>query len=347
MFIDILTVDGSPRRINEASVWGRGVGGAELALMTWAKEMVSRGHIVRIYNDPPAENADSNKVQFYNVHSFSPNDKRDVLITFRGPSKLAPGAYRNLHIGWSTDQYTEGDYIQWYQDVDKMVLISEFHKEDHLKRYPAAVFQIMEKGRIVDIGTDLACYETNPIEKVENQVIFCSVPDRGLQVLKDLWPSILAIKPELKLLITSDYTLWGFPVPNNEQHKLSFIGIPNVKFLGNVPRSELIKYQLQSEAQLYPCTYDENFCIANSECQVAGCFTVTSDIAALRTTNFTGVMVPMDGNFGKKFVETVINYFNLPVETRRSLEKEIAKTARKRFDIKRVCDQWENEILNV
>ena len=60
--------------------------------------------------------------------------------------------------------------------------------------------------------------------------------------------------------------------------------MPGVRFLGKVPRHELVELQKSSKILVYPCTYHEGFCIAAMECIAAGAVPVSTEDFALRTT---------------------------------------------------------------
>lgn len=343
--IDILTVTGSPRGVTTETLYKRGVGGAELALLSWAEIMSIRGHEIHIYNDPIPNQLDIHYqshpgLQFHPFHSFDSLQKRDALITFRGPTDITNFGLVDKKIGWSCDQFTVGDYINWYQQMDEIILISEFHKADHIRRYGDIVNQ---KGHVLDLGVRTWEYD-NSVEKIPYQFIFCSVPDRGLNEIAYLWPQIKTKYPEATLIITSDYTLWGSPEPLNLQYRMKFVGMEGVKFVGNVSRSELVKYQLESEVQLYPCNYDENFCIATAECQVAGCYCITTNKGALETTNFLGKKV--ETNDFEGMLRLVDDYFVYPTETRHLLSRLINQKATERFAWENIANEWE-KILNV
>lgn len=258
MKIDVVTVEGSSKGITTLDI-ENGVGGAELALVTWAEVMAKRGHEITIYNNPRRE-GNFNNVIYRNDQWFNPEyHGRDAVITFRGPNKRV---YRHKdtrkYIGWSCDQMTHGDYITWYEDMDMMVLISEFHKQDHYLRY-SLKDNLMDKIRVLDLG--VRTWEYDGLVEKKKQVIYCSIPDRGLTLLLDMWPEIQKILPGYELVITSDYRLWGTPDAQNAQYRLRAVGMNGIRFLGKVTRSELVQLQMESELQLYPCIYPENFCL--------------------------------------------------------------------------------------
>lgn len=341
MRIDILPVQGSPRGIIPSDINGNGVGGSELFIMNLMKNLATMGYVINFYNDPKQRDK-YDGVQYLNNNEFNPNDDRDILITFRGPDYRTKNAKRKKHIAISTDQFTVGDYNNWYNDVDDFIGISEFHKKDHLQRYGA----IAEKMRYVDISCNLEEYKDD-VEKKEYQCIFCSVPDRGLNQLRDMWDELKNKIPQLKLFITSSYGLWnGGSFEGNEHYKEKWNGLPDVTFFGRINRQELIKLQKQSDALVYPCGYDENFCLASMETQIAGAYNITSDKGALSTTNFTGSKVPYNSAFRQNFIEEIIRYFNLPSDIRKQIQKDTAYKAAKRFGWETVKKEWE-EILNV
>jgi len=73
MIIDIITNDGSPLEVTESSITGedgrKGVGGAELALLTMCRAWHEAGHDVTLYNNP--KNGESifkqRKIEEFNV----------------------------------------------------------------------------------------------------------------------------------------------------------------------------------------------------------------------------------------------------------------------------------------
>jgi glycosyltransferase involved in cell wall biosynthesis len=344
MVIDVLTVGGSPKDISAETVFSRGVGGAELALVTWAEAMASRGHEVKIWNQTKGQEFFLNGVHYKLDAYFQPNNERDILVTFRGPQEQALSAKYKKHIGWSCDQYTLGDYIGWYNSVNELVVISDFHKQDHLRRYGS----VAEKARVIDLGVRTWEYEdiyqiskmglSETIKKNPNQFIYCSVPDRGLDGLARIWPRIKERYPEANLIITSDYTLWGAGEPLNVPYKLKFVGLQGVRFVGNVNRNELVRYQLESAIQIYPCIYDENFCIANAECQVAGVFGITTNQGALETTNFTGMKYPTVA-FEGEFMKAIDWYYSM--EDKDKVHSYIKQKALERFSWDKIAVEWE------
>lgn len=341
MKIELLANDGSPLGVIPPDIYGKGTGGAELAMMSLMTALAQQGHEVVVYNNP-VNPANYDGVEYLPLAAFDICHQRDVLIIYRSPNarvewNRVPKSQRV--IWWSTDQYTIGDFSELGSRVDHIVTISPFHKAYFENRYglPSA------KITVIDIGVRLWDYAIN-VEQNPYQLIFCSVPDRGLKNLSTVWDKIKADVPEATLVVTSDYTLWGSANPGNQKHRVNFLHKEGVNFLGKVPRAELVKLQMSSFIQSYPCTYDELFCISVAECQVAGVFPITSQKGALQTTNTLGTKIPGDPDspeFMKTFTQLVIDGLTRDrAEIEAGRERRI-KLARKRFSFDHIVPQWE------
>lgn len=311
MKVDILCNDGSPLKVIPSDIYDRGVGGAELALLTFAPQLAKAGHQVRVYNNP-RESGVHEGVEFLNINQYAPRQERDVVIAFRSPSPMLHSS-KGRKIFWSCDQFTVGDYmIDIEPIVDHTVVISQRHYDYFVDTY----LWNKDKLTVLDLGVRTWEYDIQ-VEAVPGRMIYCSVPDRGLEILHKMWPEIKRRVPHASLVITADYRLWGVPQAGNEKHIAMWANQPNVHFMGMVPRKQLVFEQLMAQVHAFPCLYDELFCIAVAECQVAGAVPVTSDMGALATTNRYGIQIkgnPRDENWQKEYVNRLVALFNdLPI----------------------------------
>lgn len=339
MKLEILCHDGSPLGVTSQTIWGDswrvGVGGAELALLTMCEEWTKAGHEVILYNDPKEANASSFEQR--PISAFDPNNKRDVLINFRSPNEKSVIA-KGLKVWWSCDQFTVGDYSRFGKVMDRIVCISDFHVQ-----YFKANYQI-ENAIAIDLPVRVDDYNIE-IQKVPNRLIFTSVPGRGLDVLYEMWQSITNRVPDVSLIITSDYRLWGVGALN-EQFRVKWMNYNNVSFLGAVSRAKLIEEEMKAQILSYPSTYDELFCISCAEAQVAGAFPITSETGALNTTNM-GIIV--DGNvqdsiFRKRFADEVVKLLNNP-KLLKAKQEEVRQKAIERFSPDTILKQWNEKVF--
>ena len=336
MKIDIICNDGSPLGVVWDDIYGNngrlGVGGAELALLTMCEAWAGAGHRVRLYNDPKGR--ELKHFEQYPVSAFSPSDKRDILIIFRSPNKRIAGA-KGKKIWWSTDQFTVGNFQDFSTKVDEIVTISPFHAHYFRANYG------IQNTRTIDLPVRMGDY-TGQVTKVENRLIYCSVPDRGLAILAKVYPKIVKQVPNVSLVITSDYRLWGAQSAMNENHMTKFIGMPGVEFLGAVPRARMVEEQEKAQIQAYPCTYDELFAIANAECQVAGAYPITPPTGALASTNMGDLLdgTPTSEEWQKRFVHQVVERLSKPEELRQA-QQALQIKARERLSLGTILPQWD------
>lgn len=343
--IDIFCNDGSPLNISPPDIYTRGVGGAELAMMTWASVMDSRGHKVRVYNNPNHQ-GNYDGVAYLPQSAFGWRDERDLFIAFRSPNRYTRTARAAVKIFWSTDQQTVGNFAtDVFPYVDRIVCISPFHVDYHLTRYRPeyermGYSDLDIKLGYFDLGVRVEEYDQQ-LEKVPGRCIFCSVPERGLEVLQLMWPKIKERVPNASLVITSDYTLWGAPNPLNQEHRLNWLHHSDVDFMGKIPRARLVEEQLKAVCQPYPCTYEELFCISAAECLVAGVMPYTTAIGALPTTNQLGFVFEgnvLDSDWQKNFIERVC----ILLSSTTFKSESTRQCARARFDWNTICAQWEH-----
>lgn len=297
----VFFASGVPYGFVDEDFEGKGVGGAEASLILLAREFAKDGWRVEIYNNTQkVGNYDG--VYYYNISEFSTTTYSDVLVLFRSWNSVIEYTNTKLKLFWSCDQYTDAQGV-WdmlvFPHVDKTIAISNFHKEHLEKEYKTTGVEV------IDIGINFKDYE--PIKKIKDKAIFCSVPMRGLELLSVLTPQIKERIPGFTLTITSDYRLWGQSDPRNGEFKGMFNKLDYVNFVGKVERKELVKHQLEAEVMTYPCNYDECFCISAMECMAAGAVPVTSDLGAMATTIGEGGVVLSNSELAEKFVDSVVD----------------------------------------
>lgn len=347
MIIHLLCNDGSPIGVTPNYIEGRGVGGAELAMMRLMETFAQRGHSVTVYNDPQPP-GDYAGVIYSPISAYDNRTPRDVLIIFRSPNDR----YNPVHmppevrkIWWSTDQYTVGDFRALAAMVDYVVTISPYHTNYHRRRYEIP----MRKMGHIDIGIKVEEYHRPEITKIPNRMIFCSIPDRGLTILHAAWPLIKREVKDARLFITGDYTLWGSASAGNQHHRLMWASHDDIDFLGKVPRSRLVELQLQSMIMSYPCIYEELFCISAAECQVAGAYPVTSGYGALPTTNEFGSVIvgdPKSPAFVEKFAGRITSLLVNEIKYLEQRQSIMRNAAQNRFSLDVVAERWEELFEN-
>jgi len=344
MKIHILCNDGSPLGVTPQTIYGDGVqvgvGGAELALLTLSEAWKERGHDVVLYNDPRSPNKEV--LDQRPISAFSSQEDRDILITFRSPNHRTYGA-KGKRIWWSCDQNTVGDFRRFSKHNHQVVTISPRHKD-----YFSATYGI--NSTVIDIPVRTWEYQDQGVERIKNRLLFSSVPDRGLTLLARAYPAIKSAVPDVSLVITSDYRLWGSNMgAGTSQYVSQFLGKRDVIYRSAIPRRELIREQLQADCLSYPCTYDELFCIAVAEAQVAGAYPVTSGKGSLTTTNM-GIVVPGSPDdylrgWLSVFVQSVVGFLTKSETEKEKMRIDLMERSNLRFGLATILNQWD-EVFN-
>lgn len=344
--LHVLANDGSPLGVTSKSIWGSngrfGVGGAELAILTLCEGWQERGYDVTFYNNP--DEGGASPFQQKTLEEFDPNEDRDYLIIFRSPNERAKEA-KGQKIWFSCDQFTMGDFKKFSETVEKIVTISPFHD-----RYFREMYGI-NGTTVIDLPVRVNDYKSksNDLKKQSKKCIYTSVPDRGAMPLHAAWPLIHREVPEASLVLTSDWRLWNPEIDKSilQPYQLAYARHPNVSYIGAVHRDELIRHQLEADLLLYPCVYDELFCITVAEAQVAGAIPITSKIGAVETTNEFGVQIsghPTEVSFVDTFVEAAVRRLQYPDLHEEQIEMQ--KLAEERFSLERILQEWEDKIFN-
>ncbi len=342
--IHILCHDGSPLGVTEDSIYGRdgrmGVGGAELALLTMCRAWEMYGNDVTLYNNP--NNPLASKFKQKAIAEFDPQEDRDILIIFRSPFPEKTAYAKGKKIWWSCDQQTVGDFRGLAGEVSQIVTISKRHATYFKEMYG------ISNTTVIDLPVRTWEYKKfADVKKNPYECIFTSMPDRGVMPLQAVWDRVVKEIPQATLTITSDWRLWAEWQTEQavQPYRLSWASLPNVNYRAAVKRDELIQIQENASLHIYPCIYDELFCIAVAESQVAGAFPITSDYGSLGTTNMGMVLHgnPQDAGWVDVCVQKAVEL--LTDSKLRQKQEWVTEVARKRFSIENILGQWESKVF--
>ena len=330
---------GVPYPFTDEDYEGKGVGGAESALILLSRTLAGMGYQVEVYNRTTKAGTFGG-VYYDHIDNFRSTDYCDVFVLFRSFHESLRRVNAITKIFWSCDQYTDPEGV-WnaaiFPKVDKVVCISPYHKK-FLDRH----YRPDGKTISIDLGINWPDYQ-QLIPKEKGKAIYCSVPRRGLAELAKMVPEIKKKAPDFNLVITSDYRLWGQEDPMNQEFREMFKDLDYVKFLGKIPRKELVYHQKTSQVMAYPSNYEECFCIAAMECMAAGAVPVTTDLGALTTTVGNGGIRLSNRKMKEEFVDSVVKLL-----TDESVRMEFETKGReiaKQHDWRLIAKEW-LELIN-
>jgi len=310
-----------------------GVGGTDALVVLTAEELARRGTLVTV-----AQRGADARVRdvSYRTIDGATADPADVVVLVKRWSDAVARVDAPVRVFFGTDVHVDAD-----AQIDRCCSWSTaaFTGSDYQRD---AMERVVGTGRLMPLGwpVEVAAY-ADAADVRGRTLLYCSVPDRGLYYLKDLFPRIRRHVTDARLVITGDFSLWGLNPARNAFLKY-FEGQPGVDYLGHVDRPTLIEAQLGSRIMAYPCRFPEGFCLAAAECMAAGTVPVTTNDFALTTTvGAAGVLIPGKPRgwlYRRRFVSAVVRLLRDDAEW---LHKSRAcrAAARERFSPSAIVDR--------
>ena len=153
--------------------------------------------------------------------------------------------------------------------------------------------------------------------KVKNSFIYSSFPNRGLVVLLEMWKKIYEKFPDSVLNLYCDVDgEWVNRVAPDEMQRVKQL-LTEVRGVANhgwVSKETLAKAWETAEYWLYPCKFEETFCLTALEAAASKTLAVTNNLAALEdTVGDRGVIThgnPLDESWQDQCLEKLFGYMN-------------------------------------
>lgn len=293
-----------------AKHYDSGVGGTEALVVVLAQELASRGIAVTVGTQIEHERVES--VRYQPIAAVRASEA-DVTVVVKQWSDVATDA-RGRRVFLATDVHIPDPSmiarcLAW---SSTRLALSPFMRSGIQAKVAATNMEV------VSPAIDLADY-AEPSSRRDPILLYCSVPDRGLYHLKDIYPAIRKRVNDATLVITSDFTLWGRAAAKDAFERF-FEHAPGVEYLGHVDRRRLVLEQRRARVLAYPCTFPEGFCIAAAECMAAGAVPVTTNDFALTTTvGDAGVLIdgrPRSWLYRRRFVNAAVRLLTDDAEWR-------------------------------
>ena len=292
--------------IVEGAIWaewspndveGRGLGGSQTSIVRLARELVRRGCRVAVFGR--LQPAWDQGVRYARRGDFDPAASWDAVIGSRDERVLArqmPGARR---IFWAHDIHYGDRLVPGVAaNIDVVVSPSSFHAGYLSNRYPFLAGKLAVVPNAIELDWFLERSEDRP-----PRVVYSSAPDRGLDVLLEIWPAVRARVPGAEL--------WCCAAPVYEVRSelrpelrpfaariAALSSLPGVRALGSLGQPQLARLLCNSRVWVAPSwstpyrsPFLETFCIAAVEAQAAGCHVVASAVGALAETVKVGHLV--------------------------------------------------------
>lgn len=269
-----------------------GIGGSEEAVIYMARELTKLGKKVTVYNGCEDMEGVYNGVTYLSNHRFNPRDEFDTIISWRTSIYAFPIKGQNRWV-WLHDVPPTVDFPKSHiQNLDKILVLSEYQKSLLPKHVPA------DKVFVSSNGINTPDFEELGVERNPRRCIYASSYDRGLEYYLKLWPEVLQAIPDAelhiyygwnnidKLIRDGDMTLKAF-----KDKMLKLMDQPGVFEHGRVGHKQLNEEYQKAGLYTYPSSFQEISCIAAMKAQANGCVPITTNYAALMETVKSGVKV--------------------------------------------------------
>jgi len=315
------------------------LGGSESALLYLSRELVARGHQVVIFNNCFSGEGLHDGVEYIHlaksnrqVLDYAKKRDFDIFISFRDPGALLLPVKAKKKIYWGHDDLSSAwnypyflRFAGWLSArfCDKYIVVSNW-----LARILTEKVGIpAKKIAVIRNGINLSYFEDHDLKRHPYRLIYSSVPERGLDVLKDIFPSIKASLPEAELHIIS-----------GKNHK------------------ELARELQQSYLWLYPSHaaprinfYAETSCLAALEAQAAGTPVIASSRGALVESVLngkTGILIggdPCSTEFKEKFALETVKLLK-DKERWEKMSHAAKEFIRREYPWPKIAREWEEEL---
>jgi glycosyltransferase involved in cell wall biosynthesis/ubiquinone/menaquinone biosynthesis C-methylase UbiE len=341
------------------------LGGSETAVLSMARELAQRGHEVRVYCHCPRP-GEYERVRYQDVSDFPrfvAGDECDVFICCRFFHVLGRPLRAKLVWLWNHDvmvREAAPELMSLLYKVDRLLVLSEFHKQQLLRHLPIPEDRFLVTRNGVDL--DLIDRAIAGVARNPDRLIYTSRPERGLEVLLDLWPRLKQARPQLELALAS------YQHPAADEQMRDFVRsleakaaeAGGVRFLGNLPKRDLYREIASSRLMVYPSIFPEVSCISALEAAACGTPIVASKYCALKETvadGETGLLIPgdprLDGRRGTaccaptqyrdRFAEATLRLLNDDGGWQRLSAAGRARVEA-RYQWKKIAAEWEDEM---
>ena len=298
-----IVVDGDVMPWSPADLEDRGLGGTETGVVRVAAELAARGHEVTVFAAVAGAGLAAGGVAWRPRDDWEPAASRDVLLAVRAPGAVAAsagdGAVRLL---WLHDpDGVPGFTPQIAERTDAVLAVSGWHAERLRDRLT------LPAERVVAVGNGVDPLPAPPGTVRERRVVTTIQPERGVDVLLELWPEIRAAVPGATLSCCHA-PVYDHIAPRNPRvaaHRERIAELatqPGVELLAPLGRHALGALLARSRVWAHPSwstpwevPFLETSCIAAMEAQAAGLCVVASAWGALPETVVAGRLVePLD-----------------------------------------------------
>lgn len=295
----------------------RGLGGSETAAVRLAQELSEIGYVVTVYGE--VEQCAFRDVIYRHHSVFDPMERRLAVIASRIPEVGDRRIRARSKLLWMHDT-DAGDRLtaRRAEAFDHVLVLSRWHEEHVSGMYPFLRGRLRRTRNGIERG-----YFAGEAPERRRRIVYTSSPDRGLDILLELWPEVLGQVPdaELAYAYSAVYDAVADQDPAIAAHRERIrelaAATTRTEALGSLTQPDVAKLMRSSLVWAHPSystpagvPFHETSCIGAMEAQAAGCVVVASDWGALPETVKVGSMIsaaPLSEEWRAAFVREIVN----------------------------------------
>jgi glycosyltransferase involved in cell wall biosynthesis len=304
-----------------------GIGGAETCVMEVAKRFAADGWRTVVFGTPGKYrgiHAESG-VEYWDADDFSPTEPFTVFVSSRVPQIFDANMDARTKMLWMHDVNSgenpfEGEFWNRLDQIDYVIGLTDWHCQHLHRLYNIPPHKLVK----IPNGVDLDRFgEIDESKRQKHKFVFSSSPDRGIDVVLNVWPKLKTRFPDAELHVyygwnSIDKILDFQPQNPLGRFKEGVMGIIEemggedygIFWHNRVTQTELAEALKTCHAWLYPTYFMETFCITAVEMQAAGVIPITSNVAALQETVALPELRiegwPNNVSFLREYTDTVI-----------------------------------------
>lgn len=318
--------------------WGphtlkKGMGGSEEAIVYLAPQLVKMGYTVTVFGEVN-EPFEHDGVCWKPWTHIDKRDTFNILVIWRMPEFATQFKAKKMFI--DMHDVIPSAKVKPYKNA-VYLFKSQYHKD----LYPQITnYAVIPNGIQLD--------QFKPQKKKPYSVIYPSAYYRGLECLIDMWPKIKEQVPEATLDIYYGWESWVSLEGEDEFYqrmtaKLAAVAKLGVSEHGRIDHQTLAQKFAESKIWAYPTEFPEIFCITAVKANVAGCYPVITDVAALAETGGPQAhfietnKIYRDEYAQSKFIKAIVDGLKADHDP----AEQIAWA--KQFDWSKVAEQWKEQ----
>lgn len=321
----VIHTGGGWQRWHPLDMVRKGLGGSETAAIRLAESLGEMGWLVTVYGE--VDETLWGETIFRHHSRWDPAERADVFIASRAPGLIDAEPNAGVTALWVHDVDCGDALTPGRADrFDHVLALSEWQRRHLTGRYPHARAKIrrFRNGILPQLFTPVAWEDRAP------RVVYSSSPDRGLDVVLELWPRIREHVSDatLSYCYADVYDTVADQIPGIRAHRDRIRELskqPGVERLGSLPQPTLARLMCTSRVWVHPSwstahpgpdgvveetPFHETSCIGAMEAQAAGCHVVAAGWGALQETVRHGhlleVGTPRDDRWQTAFVNSVV-----------------------------------------